>query len=84
MIGEFRSSPRPPELKVRGSNPLGYAISISNFCNDSRAFARVNARSLAQFILRPDAAKCAALTRVLLKVRGKFRFARSGAPGGAL
>jgi hypothetical protein len=84
MITKSAALPNPPELKVRGSNPLGHAISNHTICNDFGAVSRVNARSLAQSKLRPDASKCAVMTRVLLKVRGKFQFARSGASGDAL
>lgn len=81
MIKELCTIPRPPELKVRGSNPLGHATLIPTFSNDSAAIRRVSAGNSAQVELRPDTSECPAMTRVLSKVRGKFLDARSGAQG---
>jgi hypothetical protein len=46
MIAKSAALPNPPELKVRGSNPLGHAISNHTICNDFGAVSRVNARSV--------------------------------------
>lgn len=81
MIEQFAAFRNPPELKVAGSTPAGHAIFLLTFSNNFTPIARANARSLAQFKLRPISSVCAGMTRVLSKVCRKFLMTHSCARG---